>query len=137
MNQPISRQQHGLADYSYIPLTLALPKLAGFENEKNAVLLTRLIAGNVTLSTLFTRAEWGVFRVLPFKAHLALDALAAGLCPPQSRPQRLPRPGPYRPDGYGPHPARGDAHPAGVVLPAQRPKRKALYHRRYRAFCGT
>jgi hypothetical protein len=79
MNQPISRQLHGLADYSYIPLTLALPKLAGFEDEKTAVLLTKLIAGNVTLSTLFTRAEWGVFRLLPFKAHLALDVAVGTL----------------------------------------------------------
>ena len=31
------------------------------------------------LSTLFTRAEWGVVPVIPFKAHLAMDAAASAL----------------------------------------------------------
>jgi hypothetical protein len=73
MEQPISRRQHGFADYSYIPLALAIPKLAGFEDEKNAVTMTRVLAGNVLTSTLFTRAEWGLFKKLPFKTHLMLD----------------------------------------------------------------
>lgn len=73
MEKPISRRQHGFADYSYVPLTLALPKLAGFEQQKTAATLTKVIAGNVLLSTLFTRAEWGVFKKIPFKTHLTLD----------------------------------------------------------------
>ncbi|UOQ50825.1 hypothetical protein [Hymenobacter cellulosivorans] len=82
MNQPLSRQQHGFTDYTYLPLTLAMPKLAGFEHDKKAVALTQVLAGNVGLSSLFTRAEWGGFKKMPFKAHLALDVangvLAAG-----------------------------------------------------------
>ena len=73
MEKPISRRQHGFADYTYVPLTLALPKLAGFEHQKKAVLLTKIISSNVLLSSLFTRAEWGVFKKIPFKTHLALD----------------------------------------------------------------
>jgi hypothetical protein len=73
MNQPISRKQHGFTDYSYIPLALALPKLAGFEDENTAVTLTRVLAGNILTSSLFTRAEWGAFKKLPFKTHLLLD----------------------------------------------------------------
>ena len=78
MNQPISRRQHGFTDYSYIPLALAMPKLAGFENEKKAVTLTRVLAGNVLTSSFFTRAEWGLVKVMPYKGHLALD-MANGL----------------------------------------------------------
>jgi hypothetical protein len=79
MEKPISRRQHGFADYSYVPLTLALPKLAGFEHHKKAVLLTRVIAGNVLLSSIFTRAEWGIFKKIPFKTHLALDVAMGAL----------------------------------------------------------
>jgi hypothetical protein len=45
MRKPISRKQHGVANYASL--------------------------GN----TLFTRAEWGVVKVLPYKAHLAIDAI--------------------------------------------------------------
>lgn len=73
MEKPISRRQHGFADYSYSVLTLALPKLAGFEHHQKAVLLTRIVSSSVLVSSLFTRAEWGVFKKIPFKTHLALD----------------------------------------------------------------
>jgi len=73
MEQPISRKQHGFTDYGYIPLALALPKLAGFEDEKKAVTLTQVLAGNILTSSLLTRAEWGLVKKIPFKAHLALD----------------------------------------------------------------
>ncbi|MGI4872565.1 MAG: hypothetical protein ACRYFX_15485 [Janthinobacterium lividum] len=78
MNQPISRKQHGFTDYSYIPLALALPKLAGFADENAAVTMTRVLAGNILAGSLFTRAEWGLVKVLPFKTHLVLD-VAVGL----------------------------------------------------------
>jgi hypothetical protein len=79
MDKPISRIQHGFADYTYAPLALALPKLAGFEHQKKAVLLTKIISSNVLLTTLFTRAEWGVFKKIPFKTHLALDVAMGAL----------------------------------------------------------
>ncbi|MBC6613038.1 hypothetical protein H8B15_19100 [Hymenobacter sp. BT507] len=77
MQKPISRRQHGFTDYSYIPLALALPKLAGFEEEETAVTLTRVLAGNILTSSLFTRAEWGLFKKIPFKTHLVLDVAVA------------------------------------------------------------
>ncbi|MBO3271799.1 MULTISPECIES: SPW repeat domain-containing protein [Hymenobacter] len=73
MEQPISRRQHGFTDYSYIPLALTIPKLAGFEAEQKAVTMTRVLAGNILLSSMFTRAEWGLFKKMPYKAHLVLD----------------------------------------------------------------
>lgn len=73
MNKPISRAQHGLADYSYIPLVAVAPDLMHFEEEKTATTLCQVLSGGVLLSSLLTRAEWGLAPVIPFKAHLAAD----------------------------------------------------------------
>ncbi|PSR53100.1 hypothetical protein AHMF7605_05945 [Adhaeribacter arboris] len=78
MKQPITRQMHGFADYSYIPTITAAPELFNFKEEKTAATLCRILGGKLFLSTILTRAEWGIVKVLPFKAHLALD-LAAGI----------------------------------------------------------
>ncbi|WP_299286229.1 SPW repeat protein [uncultured Mucilaginibacter sp.] len=73
MEKLISRKQHGFADYTYIPLMAAAPEVFGFEDEDTATLLCRIQGGTVLLTTLLTRAEWGVFKVIPFKTHLLLD----------------------------------------------------------------
>lgn len=73
MKAPISRQLHGIADYSYIPLSFAAPELFGFKNAKQAKLLCRVIGAGVLASALTTKAEWGVLRIVPFKVHLLTD----------------------------------------------------------------
>jgi len=73
MQKPITRQMHGVADYGYAPLMFAAPEIAGFTDEKKAVMISRIIGGKVLASTLLTKAEWGVYKVIPFKVHLALD----------------------------------------------------------------
>jgi len=78
MEKLISRQKHGFIDYTFIPFTLAAPKMFGFEDEEKAVALTRVLAGTTAVSGLLTRAEWGVFKVMPFKYHLALDLATGG-----------------------------------------------------------
>lgn len=85
MKKPISRKMHGGADYAYVALTAILPELVGFEDESvsfeeedKAKLLARLISGGTLAYTLFTRAEWGLFKLIPFKAHLLTD-FAAGI----------------------------------------------------------
>jgi hypothetical protein len=79
MKKPISRSQHGFTDYSYIPTVFIAPKLVGFEDEEKAVLMTRVLSGTILLSSMVTRAEWGVFKKMPYKAHLALDMAGGGL----------------------------------------------------------
>lgn len=79
MNKPVTRFQHGFADYAYAPTAAASPELFGFSDQKTASTLARVIGGGVLLSTLLTRAEWGVVKVMPFKAHLALDVVAGAL----------------------------------------------------------
>ena len=73
MEQPISRKQHAFADFSYIPAVACLPSIAGFEDEKKAVAVARALSGSAAVSAFFTRAEWGVVKVIPFKNHLILD----------------------------------------------------------------
>ena len=73
MEKPILRKQHGYTDYSYIPAVLMAPEILGFEDEKTAKLLCRIMSGTVMLSSLFTRAEWGLYKVMPYKTHLILD----------------------------------------------------------------
>ena len=73
MEKPISRQQHGFTDYSYVPLVAAAPSLAKFTDQPTATKLTRWLSGSILASSLLTRAEWGLVRVVPFKAHLVAD----------------------------------------------------------------
>ena len=75
MNQPITRQQHGVSDFLYSPLVAAAPALAGFTEEKTATELAYVLSGTLLASTLTTRAEWGLFKLVPFKAHLAADTV--------------------------------------------------------------
>jgi len=74
MEKPISRKAHGFIDFSYVPLTAITPELFDFEDEPVAQLLCRVQAGSALVSGLLTRAEWGLFKWVPFKTHLAIDA---------------------------------------------------------------
>ena len=74
MRKPITRRQHAATDYGYIPLVSLAPGLAGFEDEPAAVRLCRIASGVIAVSSLLTRAEWGTVKVMPYRAHLAIDA---------------------------------------------------------------
>lgn len=78
MKKLISRRTHGVADYSYAALFAAAPELIGYADEETAARLSRVVSGGVALTSLFTRYELGLIRVVPFKAHLAAD-VAVGL----------------------------------------------------------
>jgi hypothetical protein len=74
----IPRPLHGVADYLYVPAVAAAPALFGFAHHQTPARLAQVISGGVLASTLLTRAEWGVWKLLPYKAHLTLD-FGAGL----------------------------------------------------------
>jgi hypothetical protein len=76
VNKPISRRQHGFAEYSYITTVAAAPNLAGFEDDKTAASLCRCLSGAALATSLFTRAEWGLIRVIPYKVHVGIDFLS-------------------------------------------------------------
>jgi hypothetical protein len=74
MYHPITRKQHGIADYTYVPTVMSAPTLARFADDTTPARLSRAFAATALVSTLMTRAEWGAVKILPFKAHLAIDA---------------------------------------------------------------
>jgi hypothetical protein len=73
---PIPRQLHGVADYAYVPAVLTAPETVGFTDQPTATALCRVMSSGVLLSTLLTRAEWGLVRVMPYKTHVTLDFVA-------------------------------------------------------------
>jgi hypothetical protein len=73
---PIPRQVHGLADYVYAPTVFTAPESVGFTEQKTATALCRAVGSGVLVSTLLTRAEWGLVRVMPYKTHVTLDFVA-------------------------------------------------------------
>jgi hypothetical protein len=75
MDKPITRVQHGFTDYSYIPLVSSAPHLVGFTENKTATTLCYVLSSTILASSLVTRAEWGLFKVMPYKAHLVLDTV--------------------------------------------------------------
>lgn len=78
MEKPITRQMHGFADLTYIPTVAVLPEVVGFKEETTAVNLCRALSGSLLANGLMTRAEWGLYKLIPFKAHLMSD-IAVGL----------------------------------------------------------
>jgi hypothetical protein len=69
----ITRKQHGLADFAYAPLVWMAPKLARFSTQPEANLACKAAAAGALTYALVTKAEWGVVKLLPYKAHLAID----------------------------------------------------------------
>jgi hypothetical protein len=75
--RPIDSTLHGVVDYTAgVFLTTAFPKVAGVEGTRAATQIRIAGAIHAAYSTL-TDYPLGIVKVLPFKAHLALDALGA------------------------------------------------------------
>ena len=73
MKRPISRKAHGVAELVYPALTALAPEILNFKDDKKATTLSRVMAGGMAGSALLARTEWGALKVIPFKAHLAMD----------------------------------------------------------------
>lgn len=71
----ISTRTHGLIDYLSVGALFLLPRLFGWPNAIRRTLDT--VSAVTLLYSLLTRYELGVVRVLPFRAHLGLDAIHA------------------------------------------------------------
>jgi hypothetical protein len=78
MTRPISTRVHGLIDYSWAAAATALS--SRMDAATSTARLLRGAAATATASSVATNYEAGAIRVLPMKAHLALDyALCAVL----------------------------------------------------------
>lgn len=79
MAKPLSRPVHGVLDYLYAAAIAIAPDLLHFEDEETATTLCRSTGLATVVTSLFTRYELGLVKVLPFKGHLAADALTGFL----------------------------------------------------------
>src|SRR3954449_134441 len=75
--RPIDSTLHGATDYTAGTLLMtAFPKLAGIEGTRSAGQIRIAGAIHAAYSTV-TDYPLGIVKVLPYKAHLAIDALGA------------------------------------------------------------
>jgi hypothetical protein len=94
MIKGITKKKHFYADYSYVPLVLAAPTIADFEDDKLAAGICRAFAVKALGVSLLTDAKWGCIKLIPYKVHAILDvasgvmALAAAATPAISKNKR-------------------------------------------------
>jgi len=75
--RPVDSTLHGVVDYmAGATLTTVFPKLAGVEGTRSARQIRTAGAAHATYSTM-TDYPLGIVKLIPFKAHLALDAVGA------------------------------------------------------------
>jgi hypothetical protein len=75
--RPVDSTLHGVVDYSAgTLLTTAFPKLAGIEGTRSARQIRLAGALHAGYSTL-TDYPLGIVKLIPFRVHLAIDALGA------------------------------------------------------------
>jgi hypothetical protein len=75
--RPVDATLHGVVDYSAGTFLLtAFPRLAGIEGTRCARQVRTSAAIHAGYSTL-TKYPLGIVKVIPFRAHLALDAIGA------------------------------------------------------------
>ena len=75
--RPIDSTLHGLTDYQVgTTLMTIFPKLAGIEGTDSATQIRISGAAHVAYSTI-TKYPLGIVKLIPYKAHLALDAVGA------------------------------------------------------------
>lgn len=75
--RPISSFVHGIIDYATAVMLPVVPRQAGWS--RRVTDLFDLSAAVTTASSLMTRYELGVVRILPMDVHLKLDAVQGGL----------------------------------------------------------
>lgn len=76
--QIIPRPLHATLDYLWSGAIAAAPRLAGFKDDETAAAVCKAQAAVASASSMVTRYELGVFKVMPFRIHLMLD-LAGGV----------------------------------------------------------
>jgi hypothetical protein len=75
----IPRTVHGFLDYLVGILLLLAPTLFGFSHIDAARNVAMFAGGGAILYSLLTAYEFGMAKVIPFTAHLALDVISGFL----------------------------------------------------------
>jgi hypothetical protein len=71
----ISRRIHGILDYVVALILILSPRLFGLEVGTAAARIPVILGWAAVAYSLLTRYELGLFKVLSFRAHLAVDLL--------------------------------------------------------------
>lgn len=71
MNRPISTRTHGIIDYAWTTTAGTLPKM--MDGAAATARLVRNASAAAGFNAMLTNYEAGMVRVMPMKAHLALD----------------------------------------------------------------
>lgn len=79
MARPIPRPAHGVLDYLYAAAFALSPHLFGFTEVASARWAAYGFGAVVLISSLLTRYELGLAKVLPFRLHLTLDLVGGVL----------------------------------------------------------
>jgi hypothetical protein len=72
----IPTKAHGAVDMATGPALIAAPTLLRMNGNTGATIPPRIVGAAATVYALLTDYEFGLKRVLPMRAHLALDAVA-------------------------------------------------------------
>ncbi len=72
----ISRRAHGALDYIVGLLLILSPKIFGFDAGGIESRLPVILGIATLVYSLFTNYEFGLFKLLPFRAHLVIDVLS-------------------------------------------------------------
>ncbi len=75
-DRAITPRVHGVLDYTTATVLLAAPKMLGLQGTPAGAVLRAAGAGTVGYS-LLTAYELGAVKLLPYRAHLAIDAVSA------------------------------------------------------------
>jgi hypothetical protein len=70
----VSTKTHGVLDLVTSGTLLAAPRLLGLEKESRAASVLRMAGGGALVYSMLTDYEFGLVKVLPMRAHLAMDA---------------------------------------------------------------
>src|SRR3954447_18454890 len=73
----IPRPLHGVLDYLWGIAVLLAPEMLGFADDKAANAYHKARGGGMLATSLMTRYELGLIKVIPFNMHLLLDLLGA------------------------------------------------------------
>lgn len=75
----IGTKAHGILDYLMGLLLIGSPWLLGFYEGGSETWIPVILGCSTVLFSMFTNYEYGVLRLLPMKAHLAIDFLSGAL----------------------------------------------------------
>ena len=74
----IPTKVHGILDYVVAIALIFAPLIFGFSGVGGAAVMVPIVLGvALFVYSLFTRYEWGAFKVLPMPYHLVIDFVAA------------------------------------------------------------